>query len=322
MQFSTPAAARRLTTSATLLVATLLAGCFNLGLGDDSTPTPTPTATAAPATATAEPTPSVVWPSLGTATITTDDLNVRTGPGGDHVVRGRLQPGDEVPVSGRASNGRWLALTGIGWVAYDETWMELSLPLDDLPLISQEEAGFEFVGPLHPPTTRVDIPVVDIVVDAVLEGDRETLLALGRVDESEPEATAGATVDPTIGPAEPRRPPNHICAESIVPGNELDAFIDDFLTSEVVEDGQLRLYSVTGAGALAGDDPDALFVVLFAFEGGEARQMWLAPDGSGIVWFSLGCRPMPPADLLRVPRGPEPFFWLYPPLPEPLDPVQ
>ncbi len=122
---------------AVLAAVALISACGGGGDaedGGDASPTGATAATApATETATLEATPEARWPTLGTARIVTDDLDVRAGPGQAYLVLGRLQPDDEVPVAGRANNGRWLALPGIGWVAYDETWEELSVPWDGLP---------------------------------------------------------------------------------------------------------------------------------------------------------------------------------------------
>lgn len=299
----------------------MLAAC---GGGDNATSSPSPTATAVLATETAEPTPEAAWPVLGTARIITDDLNVRTGPGPEYLVLGRLQPDDEVPVSGRATSGRWLALPGIGWVAHDPTWVELDVDIESLPLIPLEEAGFEFVSPLHPLDVVVDIPVVDQLVEAVVQADRTTLLALAAAPEDgvgggDATATADAGDADGEGDEVTTRPPPDFACEDVYPGTEFGDRLDEFLASSTGAEGPLHLYAVVGAPGSEDGDPE--FSAVFAFEGGEGRQVWLDPAGRGVLWFSLGCGGLAPGDLLQRERG-ELFFWFRPVVPPPLDPVE
>ena len=288
--------------AATLLaVAAVLAIGACMGGGDP--PAATSTATAAAPTPTAQPTRVLTWPQRATAKITTEDLNVRTGPGPQNPVLGRLQPGDEVPVSGRASATRWVALTGIGWVSFNLEWMELSMPYESLPAIAASAVGYEFIGPLHPPGTSSGLPVVDSVASAIVQGDRGAILRLRAAQPPGPPPAPG---------------PSQTCAGAIVPASELEARLDRFLTSDARPGAALRLYAVVGAPAAP--DREAVYVVVFAFEDGEARQVWLAPNGDGIRWFSLGCGPTRPGDMLQLSEG-EQFFWLRPPLPPPLRPV-
>ncbi len=298
-----------------LLSATALALALACG-GDGATVvTPTATPTEVEATPTAEPTPEVRWPTVTTARITTEDLNVRSGPGTEYVVLGRLQPDDEVPVSGRGGS-RWLALTGIGWIAYADDWVQLDVAIDSLPNISLEAAGYEFVGPLHPSGTSSGIPAVDVVVDAVLREDRVTLL--GMVDPAAEAPTATPTPDVFV-PDDGRVAPPESCPGSVQPGSAFPDAIERFFTDETGQGaGPLQLYAVVGAPGSEG--VDAEFSIIFAFPAGEVRQLWLTPGGQRIEWFSLGCELMHPAELLQAPRT-EPFFWLRPPVPEPVRPL-
>ncbi len=299
------------------------------GDGDDdsdvslATPSGTASAVTTPsAIATPEAIEEAVWPSLGMARVTTEDLNVRAGPGLGFPVLGRLQPDDEVPVSGRGSDGRWLALPGIGWAAYDDTWVELPVSLDELPVISPEESNYEFIA-LHPAGTVIDVPVVDQIVAAVAAGDRAMLLNLV-VDPADASGSGDAddaegNDDESAGEPAAVRPPNSSCEGGVLPATDLESNLDEFLTSSVGAQGPLRLYAVTGA--LGGEDVDAEFSIVFAFERGEARQLWPSPQG-GIAWFTLDCGGLRPGDLLSTTEGADLFFWLRPLAPAPLDPVQ
>ena len=311
----------RFLASAALVMGILALACDG---GVDATSSGSPevapaTATATvPATPTPEPTPEVRWPPLATARVITEDLNVRVGPGTEYLVLGRLQPGDEVGVSGRGTSGRWLALPGIGWVTHDESWVELTVPLQELPLISVEEAGAEFVGPLHPIEARSDIPVVDLVVDAVLAGDRARILGLVGTEEGREPGGAGTPGTGLEGSPAPV-PPSSSCPDAVVRGSNLGDHIDEFLAPDAGGSSTLRLYAVVGTPAEG--DRDAEFSIVFAFGEGGARQLWLGPAG-GIEWFTLGCDAAAPGELLRRDRGGEHFFWLRPVVPEPLDPVE
>lgn len=297
---------------AAVLAASLALGALVVACGSDdpapvATPTETPAAATPPPTPTAEPTPTNLWPAVTTATITTDNLNVRSGPGGQFVVVGQLQPGAEVPVAGQNPSGTWLGLPGIGWIAFNEDWVRLSLARDTLPEIAFDEAGYEFIGPPYPPDAESDIPVVDEVVRAIVGGDRATILRTVSTEDADPR-TGG-----------PRTPPASACPDGVRPASELEQHLDAFLTSEVPGSAGLRLFAVVGAPGNDNRDPE--FIAVFAFPRGEGRQVWVSPAGDGMTWFSLGCEPAPPTELLRVTGG-EPFFWLRPYLPEPLTPVE
>lgn len=288
---------------ALLLAAAAVTAC--LGGDDDPTPAPTPTATPTP-TSTPEPTPTVMWPEVAVAKVITEDLNVRTGPGREYEVLGRLQPDDEVPVSVLVVSGLWLGLPGIGWTTYHDTWVELSIDVNDVPEATATDSLFEFTGPLYPVNSVSDIPSVDAIVDAIVSGDRAAIAALAQTPE--------ADADPPSSRAA------SFCTDAVQPGNALPDQLDAFLTSEVAPDTEgLRLYAVVGAPGA--DDVNAEFVIIFGFPGGEGRQVWVSPGGNGLSWFSLGCEPTPPGGLLRLTDA-ETFFWLRPLVPEPLDPVE
>ncbi|MDA0269575.1 MAG: SH3 domain-containing protein [Chloroflexi bacterium] len=288
------------------MIATLtLTACS----GNDARPpaVSTPTPTVAVQTSTPEPTPSIAWPAIGTARITTDDLNVRAAPSTSAVVIGRLNPGDEVPVSGRAA-GRWVALTGIGWIAYVEEWVSLDVAYEALPEITPLAAGFEFAGALHPETASTGLPVVDEVVGVVVRGDRDAML---RVMSTSTGADGGVDATP---------PRVDACPDGTRAATEMPEYLDRFFTSDVAgPEAPLRLYAVVGAPG--GENLDPQFVAIFAFEGGEGRQMWVDAAGGGVTWFSLGCGPTMPAEMLRVTSG-EAFFWVRPLALPPLAPLQ
>ena len=232
---------------------------------------------------------------------------MRSGPSTTEPVVGRLQPGDEVPVSGRWQGGQWLALTGIGWTAYAADWATLGVEYRALPTVSDPEKNFAFTGPVHAPDVRAGIPVVDQVVDAVVRGDRQ-----GLANMVQPPA---ATPTPTPGVAE-----TGPCLDGMLPASRFAEHLDAFFTSQVVSGDAgraLRLYGVVPGSVRQDGSSD--YVVVFAFVRGEGRQVWIAPDGR-ITQFSLGCTPTLPGTMLKATPG-EPFFWFRPPLPPPLHPV-
>jgi hypothetical protein len=308
------------------LVLLIAAAC---GGGSDETDSTGPSAPAGGMEVAATPTPQ--WPEVARATITTEDLNVRTGPGSAYPVVGRLQPNDEVPVAGRLAGGEWLALPGIGWIVYDEEWMSLSTDVGALPEITEPERTFEFSGPVHAADGRSDIPVVDQVVVAVVSRDRTLLLSLTSAP-APPAATPAATGTPfpTLVPdvtealasptaAGTATPSN--CADEPVPGDQLGKYLDALYHTEVPaaargEDGQglLRLYGVVRGPVPQTGNAD--YVVVFAFERGEGRQVWVSPEGR-LTQFTVPCEPTLPGSLLRVTMG-EPFFWLRPPVQPPV----
>ncbi|MGV1037967.1 MAG: SH3 domain-containing protein [Candidatus Nanopelagicales bacterium] len=91
---------------------------------DRVTPTPGSSVTRA-ATGTA---------SLPHAVVTTDALNVRTGPGTNYPKTGLLRKGDQVVVTGRTESGDWLAVTLAdgkkGWVA--ASLVKLDVPVSGI----------------------------------------------------------------------------------------------------------------------------------------------------------------------------------------------
>ena len=288
--------------------ALLFAGCGVFG-GDEapaSTPTPPTEATPTPSPEpTPEPTPALEWPPVGEASILTDELNVRVGPGREYAVLGRLFTGDEIPISGRAPGGLWMAIPGVGWVFYDESWVELPTAFEDLPVIEEPDRAWEITGPVHSRDTSSGLPVVDEVAFALSDGSAARLSALAAAEEPPTVALAAA------GP----------CPDSLLPGTELAEHVDQLLVSEANPDaGTPQLYAVVRGPALEDSDPE--FVAVFAFDGGEGRQLWISPEGE-ITRFNLGCEEEPtlPGEFMRL-GAEEAFFWFRPPVPEPLRPVE
>jgi hypothetical protein len=307
--------------------ALLLAAC---GGGDEATDgTATP---GGPDAEVAAPTPTPQWPEVARATITTEDLNVRTGPGSTYPVVGRLQPDDQVPVAARLAGGEWLALPGIGWIVYAQEWMQLSVDFGSLPEVTEPGREFEFAGPVYPTDARAGIPVVDEVVAAIVSRDRDHLIALATAApppsaSATPAqtATAVATLPPetTETASTPAAPPAG-CSDQPIPGIQLRDHIDALYQTRVPAaarggDGQgvLRLYGVVRGPVPANGSAD--YVVVFAFEDGEGRQVWISPDGR-ITQFTLPCEPTLPGSLLRVTDG-EPFFWFRPAVQPPVRPL-
>jgi len=302
-----------------LLALTCLAVACGGG-GDDEAPeatsTPAPTETQA-----AAPTPTPQWPEVARGTITTEDLNVRTGPGSTYPVVGRLQPNDEVPVAGRLAGSEWLALPGIGWISYAEEWTALNVGFGDLPEVTDPAQEFEFTGPVHPADARSGIPVVDEVVAAVVGRDRDHLVALGAAGPATDAIPAStATPVPTLPPDVTESPTatedaDGQCSDQPIPGDQIGDYLDTLYRTEVPAatqdgggEGSLHLYGVVRGPVPQNGTAD--YVVVFAFEHGEGRQIWISPEGR-ITQFTIPCEPTLPGSLLRVTDG-EAFFWFRP----------
>lgn len=104
-----------------------------------STPMPAPpTDTPAPtATGTLVPTPQpTATPAAPTARVTADILNARAEPNTDSEILTKLQQGTMLPVVGRNIAGDWVLITlsdgTEAWLSAD--WVELSVPIDSLPI--------------------------------------------------------------------------------------------------------------------------------------------------------------------------------------------
>ncbi len=315
-----------------VLVALLLAACGGDGSAPQATATPRPGVTAV-----ATPTPR--WPEVARATVTTEDLNVRSGPGATYPVIGRLQPDDVVPVSARLAGADWLALPGIGWVVYAEEWTRLSVPFKDLPQVTEPARAFEFTGPVYPADARSGIPVVDEVLAAIVSRDRTRLVALATAPPpagatpaptgtASPLPTSVPTLVPdvtdTAAPTPTPTPRATSCSDSPLPAARLRDYLDAMYRTDVPaaarggdSQGVLRLYGVVRGPVPATGTAD--YVLVVAFEEGEGRQFWVSPDGR-ITQFTLPCEPTLPGSLLRVTSG-EPFFWFRPAVNAPVRPL-
>ncbi|MCX7669234.1 MAG: SH3 domain-containing protein, partial [Anaerolineae bacterium] len=96
------------------------------------TATPLPTATPAP-TATLAPTATEAPPRVK---VTSDQLNIRSGPGTAYPVVGRLQRDDEAKVIGKSEDGKWWQIEvkeGKGWVSGE--FVAPSGPVAGLPVV-------------------------------------------------------------------------------------------------------------------------------------------------------------------------------------------
>jgi len=97
-------------------------------------PTSIPSPTASPVTATATSTSVPMSPPSGT--VTTEVLNLRSGPSLEFGVVGHLQKGDALDIRARIEAGDWVKVStdqGLeGWVAVE--YVALNVPLDSIPL--------------------------------------------------------------------------------------------------------------------------------------------------------------------------------------------
>jgi len=109
---------------------------------DTATPTPTdtpsPTSTTTP-TQTPSPTPTATptaTPAPPGLKVTSDLLNIRSGPGTAYPTSGRLQRDDVVKAIGKSEDGKWWqieAAEGKGWVSGE--FVSTSGPVDQLPVV-------------------------------------------------------------------------------------------------------------------------------------------------------------------------------------------
>lgn len=86
------------------------------------------------------------------ATVTTENLNVRTGPGLEYTVLRQLQPGERIPLAGVSLDGEWVASPDVGWVFYNPQWLSLN---GEFALLRFAE-GFE--APEPPPALARPAP--------------------------------------------------------------------------------------------------------------------------------------------------------------------
>jgi hypothetical protein len=154
---------------------------------------PEPTATREP---TATPLPSKVpTPAQPTALVTSDNLNVRSGPSTDYPIVARLARGDEVVILGRNKASTWLQVKLAdgkqGWVWAEYT--KPSVPLDQVALVTN------IPKPPTPAASRTPAPptatlTVDQQIAKVAKGKHGTL---GQPSESGG-VSAGGEVEVTI----------------------------------------------------------------------------------------------------------------------------
>jgi uncharacterized protein YraI len=69
--------------------------------------------------------------------VTTEDLNVRAGPGTDFEVVRQLELGAEVVLVGRSEG--WVALESGGWAFYSSEWVDLEDDLELLQVVANDE---------------------------------------------------------------------------------------------------------------------------------------------------------------------------------------
>ena len=319
-----------------VVASLLLAACF----GDDDEPAPrSPTATSSPSgtstpgdtaeatgtpiSPTRTPTPTAT-PELVEARITTDRLNVRTGPGLDFPVIGQLFEGDVVRVVGWATDGnndhaRWYGILETGWVIDEEVWLDLDRAAADHILNSPDER-LAMVGPRHDRTVRTGT-VADRAIEAVISGDADAVAALVRFTERPcsvaDDYTApgcGDRADETLIPAVPIS----VChGGHIVDRDELATFVENWMIPSHPERSPepLRLYGVT-EGPFR--DWDVRYALLFAFPNGEGRTLWVDEDGA-ITGIASTCGTLPVGEVLGLPDEAAGSRWLlHPVLPAPL----
>lgn len=310
----------RLTGILAAVAITAFCGACGVGpFGSNATPTPTatpvPTATPSP---TAQPTPTPL-PVVAHARIVTSDLNVRMGPGRSYPAIGRLQSGAEVGILGRSADKLWLALDGLGWSFFDDTWYELDTAAAELPSVGTEASAAR----THPPGSDTGFPLLNDVIADVEAGSADVLAA--RVTPRSAACVTGT--DATAGPRCPAGASVGTSVEAIAlsacsvewaPAGDARTVVTRFLSDAYERSAPLGLYTVFAAAA---DDDYATYVLLFAFPSAESRALWLGDSGA-ITRVGVGCKAEPAGELLVHLAGEEPVYYVVPFAPPPLSPLR
>ncbi len=136
-----------------LVTVTAPAAATELSLArDTATPTPSPSATRA----------ASVTASLPHAVVTTDALNVRTGPGTNYPKTGVVRKGDQVVVTGRTERGDWLAVT---LADGKKGWVAASLVKLDVPVSGIAVAQDIPKPPTPAATSKPVVPTATLTID-------------------------------------------------------------------------------------------------------------------------------------------------------------
>ena len=147
---------------ATLPPATQTAVGAITAVRNSPSPTPSPTGTRTP-TSTATPTAAATPARAGVVVRAPAAVNVRGGPSTEFSILATLQPGDELPVSGRNADSSWLLVThpvGTGWVAADVVQVVngglAALPVVPTPMIPRPPPAP--AAPAAPPPAPAPAP--------------------------------------------------------------------------------------------------------------------------------------------------------------------
>lgn len=171
---SAPAGARAV---ASLVVATEPE--TDVSSGQDDQPTPAPSASETP-------------PPVARGRVNVQGLNLRAGPGANHVVLGLLSEGTELEIEGRSENLQWLQVRVSGgtqgWVYreyVDTETVIASLPLKEAyggPQASPSNAGQDVRLPLN---VQVSIENnLGVVYISGFPGDSKVIARLGEAGET------------------------------------------------------------------------------------------------------------------------------------------
>ena len=259
------------------------------------------------------------------ARVVTDDLNVRTGPGRAFVVLGQLNDGDEVPILGRLRDGDdvWLAIPGVGWVFDSPEWLDLDR--DAVRDVPDPARVLGAVAPPHPADVRTGIGIIDEVIEAVLGGDMDALVAQVQLTAFECTTRLGIGGPPKCATGEPDGTPVEVlpvlnCEGGFAQPEHVSETVLGWLApaAQGASPETLKLYAVT-EGSFA--DWDVRYAAVFVFETiGEGRIAWIGPQG-GLTAFGQGCGAAPAGRWLQSAFASDGLV-LPPTVPEPLERVE
>src|SRR5690606_34627006 len=153
---------------------------------------------------------------------------------------------------------------------------------DALPTLGEDA----ITGPLHPPGTRADIPAVDLVIEAVENGEAGTLASMVAplsIPCGEAEGPGGPPSCPEG--TEPGTPvevlPAASCEREYVPPATLQEWLGGQFFAGDRPGASLQLFAVVDGSNAMGDEqfPAGDFIAVFGFPDGLGRSVHVSAEG-------------------------------------------